>query len=63
MHLSNAFNILRIANIFNLVYKTKDKKLRKNIIAQVNRNKEKKSIKIASNMQKIMQRNNVLSYY
>ncbi len=55
--------MLRIANILNLVRKTRDKKLRKNIIAQVDYNKEKKSIKIASSMQKIMQKNNVLSYY
>jgi len=33
MYLSNAFNVLRIANILNLVRKTRDKKLRKNIIA------------------------------
>ena len=63
MYLNNAFNMLRIANILNLVRKTRDKKLRKNIIAQVDYNKEKKSIKIASSMQKIMQKNNVLSYY
>ncbi len=55
--------MLRIANILNLVRKTRDKKLRKNIIAQVDYNKEKKSIKIAFSVQKIMQRNNVLSYY
>ncbi len=54
MYLNNAFNILRIANIFNLVRKIEDKKLRKNIIAQVNYNEEKKSIKIASSVQKIM---------
>ncbi len=54
MHSNNAFNILRIANILNLVRKIEDKKLRKNIIAQVDRNKEKKSIKIAFNMQKIV---------
>ncbi len=63
MYSSNAFNVLRIANILNLVRKTKDEKLRKNIVAQVNYNEEKKSIKIASNVQKIMQRDNALSYY
>jgi len=43
MHLNNAFNILRIANILNLAYKTIDKKSRKSIIAKVNYN-EKKTI-------------------
>jgi len=49
--------------MLNLAYKTVDKKLQKNITTQVNCNKEKKSIKIASNMQKIMQKNNILNYY
>jgi len=55
--------VLRIANIINLVCKTRDKKLRKNITTQVNCNKKKKSIKIVSNIQKIMQRDNILNYY
>ncbi len=63
MYLNNVFNVLRIANILNLARKIEDEKLRKNIVAQVNRNEEKKSIKIAFNVQKIMQRDNVLSYY
>jgi len=37
--------------------------LQKNIIAQINYNKEKKLIKIVFNIQKIMQKNNILSYY
>jgi len=37
--------------------------LQKNIIAQINYNKEKKSIKIVSNIQKIIQKDNILSYY
>ncbi len=63
MYLNNVFNVLRIANILDLARKIEDEKLRKNIVAQVNRNEEKKSIKIAFNVQKIMQRDNVLSYY
>ncbi len=63
MYLSNIFNILYIANILNLVYKIASKKLQKNIIAQINCNKENKSIKIAFNIQKIMQKDNILSYY
>ena len=55
--------MLRIANILNLVYKIEDKKLRKNITTQINCNKKKKSIKIAFNMQKIIQRDNISSYY
>ena len=54
MYSNNIFNMLRIANILNLVQKTKDKKLRKNITTQVNCNKEKKLIKIIFNIQKIM---------
>ncbi len=46
--------MLYIANIFNLACKIVSKKLRKNITTQINCNKEKKSIKIAFNMQKIM---------
>ncbi len=42
--------MLRIANILNLVYKIKSKKLRKNITTQINCNKEKKLIKIASSI-------------
>ncbi len=55
--------MLHIANILNLVRKIENKKLQNNIIAQVNRNKEKKLIKITFNIQKIMQKNNVLNYY
>ncbi len=42
--------MLYIANILNLTYKTIDKKLQKNIIAQVNCSKKKKSIKIISSI-------------
>ena len=45
--------MLRIANILNLACKIEDKKLQKNIIAQINYN-EKKSIKTVSNIQKII---------
>ncbi len=55
--------MLRIANILNLVRKIVDKELRKNIATQVNCNKEKKLIKTISNMQKIMQKDNILNYY
>ncbi len=55
--------MLRIANILNLVCKIEDKKLQKNIATQINCSKEKKSIKITSNIQKIMQKDNVSSYY
>ncbi len=55
--------MLHIANILNLARKIIDKKLQKNIITQVDCNKKKKSIKIAFNIQKIMQKNNILSYY
>ncbi len=61
--MSNTFNILCIANMFNLARKTKDEKLQKNIATQIDCNKEKKSIKIAFDVQKIRQRDNVLSYY
>ena len=60
---NNTFNILYIANILNLVCKIEDKKLQKNIATQINCSKEKKSIKITSNIQKIMQKDNVSSYY
>ena len=63
MHSDNVFNILCITNILNLACKTEDRKLRENITTQINYNKEKKSIKITSSMQKIMQKNNILSYY
>ncbi len=46
--------MFRIANIFNLTYKITRKKLQKNIIAQVNCNKEKRSIKITFSIQKII---------
>jgi len=46
--------MFRIANIFNLTYKTIRKKLQKNIIAQVNCSKEKRSIKINFSIQKII---------
>ena len=49
--------------MLNLACKIVGKKLQKNIIAQINCSKEKKLIKIASNIQKIMQKNNILSYY
>jgi len=49
--------------MFNLARKTKDEKLQKNIATQIDCNKEKKSIKIAFDVQKIRQRDNVLSYY
>jgi len=55
--------MLRIANILNLAYKTIDKKSRKSKIAKVNYNEKKQSIKITFDIQKIIQRDNVLSYY
>ncbi len=55
--------MLRIANMFNLVRKIANKKLRESIIAKINYSEKKKSIKIAFDMQKIMQRDNILSYY
>ena len=63
MYSNNIFYMLRIANILNLVRKIVDKELRKNIATQVNCNKEKKLIKTISNMQKIMQKDNILNYY
>jgi len=63
MHLNNAFNVLRVAKMLNLACKIVDEILRKDIIAKVDRNKRKKSIKIAFNVQKIMQRDNASSYY
>ncbi len=47
---------MHIANILNLACKIADKKLQNNIIAQINCNKEKKSIKTISNIQKIIQK-------
>jgi len=55
--------MLRIAKMLNLARKTIDKTLRKNIIAKVNCNKKKKSIKTTFDMQKIIQRDNASSYY
>ena len=49
--------------MLNLAYKIVDKTLRKNITTKVNCNKKKKSIKTTFNVQKIMQKDNVLSYY
>jgi len=63
MYSSNTFNILCIANVLNIACKTTNEKSRKNIIAKVNNNERKKSIKIVFDIQKIMQRNNVSSYY
>jgi len=63
MHSSNTFNILCVAKILNLARKITSETLRKNITTKVNCNKRKKSIKIAFDMQKIMQRNNILRYY
>jgi len=54
MHLSNAFNVLRIAKMLNLARKTIDKTSRKDIATKTNCNEKKKSIKIAFDMQKIM---------
>ncbi len=54
---------MRITNILNLVFKIIDKKLQENIVAQVNYSKKKKLIKIVSNIQKIIQKDNILSYY
>jgi len=63
MYLNNVFNVLRIAKILNLARKIVDKISRENIIAKVNRNKKKKSIKIVFDVQIIMQKNNASSYY
>jgi len=54
MHSNNIFNVLRIAKMLNLARKIVGETSRKNIIAKVNRNKRKKSIKIIFDMQKIM---------
>jgi len=51
---NNTFNILYIANILNLVCKIESKKLQKNIATQINYNKKKKSIKIVSNVYKVI---------
>jgi len=63
MHSSNTFNVLCIANVLNTTRKIVDEKLRKDITTKVNNNKRKKSIKTTFNVQKIMQRDNALSYY
>jgi len=63
MYLNNTFNILCIANVLNIACKTTNKKLRKNITTKVNNSKKKKLIKATSSIQKIMQRNNISSYY
>ncbi len=63
MYPDNTFNVLCIANILNLACKTEDRKLRENITTQINCNKEKKSIKTVSDIQKIIQKNNTSSYY
>jgi len=63
MHSNNAFNILRVAKMLNLACKIASKILRKDITTKVNCNKRKKSIKIIFDVQKIMQRDNILSYY
>jgi len=60
---NNIFNILRIANMLNLVCKTENRKLQKNITIQINCSREKKSIKTVSSIQKIIQRDNILNYY
>ena len=74
MHLSNAFIVLRIANMLKSTYKITSKKTRENITTQDNRNdKAKKNIKKNANktisnittfrVQKIMQRDNASSYH
>jgi len=63
MYLSNAFNVLCIANVLNTVRKITSEKSRKNIITKVNNNERKKSIKTIFDMQKIMQRDNISKYY
>jgi len=63
MYLNNIFNILCIANVLNIARKTTSEKSQENIIAKVNNNKKKKSIKTTFDMQKIMQRDNASSYY
>jgi len=55
--------MLRIAKMLNLARKITNKILRKNIATKVDCSKRKKTIKTIFNMQKIMQKNNVLSYY
>ncbi len=37
--------------------------MQKNIVVQINYNKEKKLIKTVSNIQKIIQKNDILNYY
>jgi len=63
MYSNNKFNVLCIANVLNTTRKTTSKKLRENIIAKVNNNERKKSIKTTFNVQKIMQKDNILSYH
>jgi len=53
---------LCVAKILNLACKIANETLREDITTKVNCNK-KKSIKIVFDMQKIMQRDNALSYY
>jgi len=55
--------MLRVVKMLNLARKTADEILRENITTKVNRNKKKKSIKTTFNMQKIIQRDNISSYY
>jgi len=55
--------MLCIANVLNIARKTIGEKSRKDIITKVNNNERKKLIKTTFNMQKIMQRDNVSSYY
>jgi len=55
--------VLRIANILNLIRKIEGEKLRKDMTTQVDYNEKKNSIKIAFDVQKVMQRDNALSYY
>jgi len=63
MYSNNAFNVLCIANMLNTIRKTISEKSRENITTKVNSNKRKKSIKTTFDIQKIMQRDNVSSYY
>jgi len=63
MYSNNIFNILRVAKMLNLVRKIVNEILRENITTKVNRSEKKKSIKTTSNMQKIMQKDNISSYY
>jgi len=60
---NNAFNVLYIANMLNTTRKIANEKSRKNITTKVNNSERKKSIKTIFDIQKIMQKNNILSYY